>query len=86
MHGGDGDQAAAADREEFGRGVAVGACDRQQDCRPSAGHRQAKIFGRFGVNSGPDHVRLDAAIGRVARPALRQVEAVRAQFEGHRNG
>ena len=83
MHGEDGGQAAAAHREERGRCIATGAGDRQQNSRPPARAPASENLQPLRRrDSGPDHGRLDAAIGAVTRSSVCSLEAVRAELEG----
>jgi hypothetical protein len=69
--------------EICGRRIATGAGDRQQNSRPSARASPGKdLQPLWGGDSGPDHGRLDAAIGGVTRSFVCSTEAVRAEFEG----
>lgn len=86
VHCKDGDEAAATDRKEYGGRIVTSARDREQDrgslARASPGENSGAAWG---ADTGPDHVRLDAASGGTADATVWDVKTFRFEFQSNRH-
>jgi hypothetical protein len=86
VHCEDGDEAAATDRKEYGGRIVTSARDREQDrgslARASPGENSGAAWG---ADTGPDHVRLDAASGGTADATVWDVKTFRFEFQSNRH-